>query len=61
MTFIRSQLELAMEIVLKKLGLNPSTWEDAKEKYRKLMAPPQDETERKICCSFAVHNDSAND
>lgn len=30
----------AMETVLKKLGLNPSTWEDAKEKYRKLMAPP---------------------
>lgn len=29
-----------IETVLKKLGLNPSTWEDAKEKYLKLTAPP---------------------
>lgn len=29
----------AIERVLKKLGLNPSTWEDAKEKYLKLTAP----------------------
>ena len=28
-----------IERVLKKLGLNPSTWEDAKEKYLKLTAP----------------------
>lgn len=27
-----------IELVLKKLGLNPSTWEDAKEKYLKLTA-----------------------
>lgn len=30
---------IPMERVLKKLGLNPSTWEDAKEKYLKLTAP----------------------
>lgn len=29
-----------IERVLKKLGLNPSTWEDAKEKYLKLTASP---------------------
>lgn len=28
-----------IERVLKKLGINPSTWEDAKEKYLKLTAP----------------------
>ncbi|MFN8495648.1 MAG: tyrosine-type recombinase/integrase [Caldilineaceae bacterium] len=31
---------IPIETVLKKLGLNPSTWEDAKEKYLKLTAPP---------------------
>jgi len=30
---------IPIERVLKKLGLNPSTWEDAKEKYLKLTAP----------------------
>lgn len=30
---------IPLERVLKKLGLNPSTWEDAKEKYLKLTAP----------------------
>ena len=30
---------IAMEDVLKKLGLNPSTWDDAKDKYLRLTAP----------------------
>lgn len=30
---------IPIERVLQKLGLNPSTWEDAKEKYLKLTAP----------------------